>query len=164
MRAVSTNYGAMCTDTIMDGGHMSNTNISSHGGGSYYGIRSELWNKSHGLLSRHSAKSTTLISSASLHEPQTTAIEMRQYGNQGDNVIHPPIHPGAHSSTKERVFSEGRADAASIGSDSNDSTKMIIRKEVQWLVLTNKNSVSTSNTPVTPREPSDRAVREYPVR
>jgi hypothetical protein len=163
MRAVSTNYGAMGTDTIMDGSHLSNTNKGSHGGGSY-GIRSIFSNKSQNLMSKHSAKSTTLISSSSHHEPQATTIEMRAYRNNEDNVLHVPIYRGDHSSTTARVYSEGRVDAASIGGDSNDSTRMIIRKEVQWLVQTDKNAVSTVNTPVTPDEVSDQAAQESPGR
>lgn len=52
---------------------------------------------------------------------------MRQYGNQGDNIIHPPIYRGDRSSTTARVFSEGRADADSIEGDSNDGTLVIMR-------------------------------------
>ena len=144
MRAVSTSYGVMDSDTIMDGNHVSNTRKPS-GADSSYGLRS-IVSRKNALNFKQSGKPTTSVHS-DRRESAAQEITIHADGKDYSRCPKSPrIYRGDHSSNTARVFSEGRVDADSIGGESNDSTKMIIKKEVQWFVESDKNTVSTVNT------------------
>lgn len=160
MRAVSTSYGVMDSDTIIEGNHLYNTRKPS-GAGSSYGLRS--------LVSRKNA-----LNFKQSGKPASSAHSDRRQSGAQEIIIHadgkdygrgpksPPIYRGDHSSNTARVFSEGRVDADSIGGDSHDSTKMIIKKEVQWFVESDKNTVSTVNTGGASLEMADQTTKTSP--
>ncbi len=143
MRAVSTSYGALQSDTIMGGDHVSNLRKPS-GTGSSYGLRSMISRK-RALNSKQSGKSTT---SAHSDRRESAAQDIIHADGKDHESIpkSPRIYRGDQSSNMAQVFSKGRVDTESIGGESNDSTKMIIKKEVQWVVESDKNTVSTAHT------------------
>ena len=143
----------MDSDTIIGGDHVSNMRKPC-GNGSSYGLRSMVSKKSV-LTSKQARKSTTSVHS-DRRESAAQEIIIHANGKDYDSSLKcPRIYRGDHSSNTARVFSEGRVDADSIGGESNDSTKMIIKKEVQWLVESDKNTVSTIHTAAASVEMAD---------
>ncbi|ERF70271.1 hypothetical protein EPUS_09109 [Endocarpon pusillum Z07020] len=144
IRAVSTRYGAMDSETMMDGNHMYDTR-KPKGAHSSYGLRS-IFSRKNALNFKQSEKPVTSVHSGR-RESAAQEIIIHAEGKDYDrDARSPQIYRGDHSSNTARVFSEGRVDADSVDEESNDSTKMIIKKEVQWFVESDKNTVSTVNT------------------
>lgn len=163
MRAVSTNYGAMDSETIMDGSHLSDANQASGAGvgGRSYGLRSILMKRNPRPNSNHPAKFTNSVTPSDSHEPlRELSVICAGAKNRDSDTLILPVYHGDRTRNTAHVFSEGRMDADSLGGDSNGSTKMIIKKEVQWVVETDKNTVAFNNIDVGVDAPTDQITRE----
>lgn len=178
MRAVSTKLGSMDAETIMNGSYLVDTNkagggdATGAGSGGSYGLRSFVSRKSRILRSHRSTKSLkssapSIDQRASL-PPMFPVLASSNTDPDSGTQSQPPgagdqqrIYQGDRFSNIAQVFSEGRGDAQSIGHDSNDSTsRMIIKKDVQWTVDCDKHTVSTTHTAVTAEEGGEQSVRE----
>jgi hypothetical protein len=170
----------MDAETIMNGSYLVGTNKASGGdaagagSGGSYGLRSFVSRKSQTLRSHDSAKSLKSSAISTDHRASLPRISPAhassnrnnkgsgtQQQQQGGGGQQQRIYQGDQVSNIAQVFSEGRGDAQSIGHDSNDSTsRMIIKKEVQWTVESDKNTISTTHTAVTAEEGVDQSARE----
>ena len=165
MRAVSTKLGSIDAETIMNGSYVVETHKSdAAGSGGSYGLRSFVSKRSQNLRSLGSTKSVALVSRRESQQGISAVHETGKNNNDSNNDSGAPggprIYQGDQFSNIAQVFSEGRVDAQSIGHDSNDSTRMIIKKEVQWTVESDKNTVDSIHTAATTEEPADHIMRE----
>jgi hypothetical protein len=114
MRALSTNYGAMDRDTVMLGSQLQDTRKDSN-----YGLRSMESAKTQAAKRGSILNASARRDTSAPESPPPAGIDSR-------------IYRGDQASSIARAFSERHLDSESVGS--NDSTKMIIKKEVQWVV------------------------------
>ena len=143
MRAISTSYGVINSDTIIEDNHVSNVHKSSDTSSSY-GLQSIISRKN--VLNFKESKKSAISVQSDHHKSAAQEIiihaDRKDYNRGPENLC---IYRGDHSSNTARAFSEGRIDAHSVSEDSNNSTKIIIKKEVQWFIKSNRNTISTVN-------------------
>lgn len=146
IRAISTKYGAMDSETIMDGNHLSETH--EHCDGVHrYSLPSVTSTKYQNLISRDSAMPINSATRSDHHESLGRAADKCAAGKSLECVtLTPQLYPGYQTSNTARIYSEGRVEEGSISGDNIDTSKMIIKKEIQWVVETERDTFSVSNT------------------